>query len=189
MTTDNKPPLDAFEDALLQELRVLVEQNAAAADTKPSKVRSRPRRVWYAPAALAVAVLLVALLIHVVRPEPAFAVTGRNGEKITVRVMRLEGADKLEQALQERGVTADIIYLPGGKSCAPNRYTELHTPGLGLDTAVDWFKVTIPPDAVGPHDTFVLSASVTPLTNGFQASVDFGITAGPIAPCRVINTP
>ena len=188
MNTDDNSTLDTFEEELLRELRTLVEQNAAAADATPARVR-RPRRAWYAAAALAVAALLVALLTPVVRPEPAFAVTGRNGEKITVHVMRLEGAPQLEQALRERGVASDITYLPTGKSCAPNRYTERHTPDLVLGVAVDWFEVTIPPDAVGPNDTFVLSASVTPLPNGFQSSVDFGITAGDIAPCRVIDTP
>ena len=67
-------------------------------------------------------------------------------------------------------MASDITYLPPGKSCAPNRYTKRHTPGLVLGMAVEWFDVTIPPDAVGPKDTFVLSASVTPLSNGFKSA-------------------
>ena len=117
-----------------------------------------------------VAVLLAALLIPAARPEPAFALTGRNGEKITVHVMRLDGAAQLEQALRERGVASDITYLPPGKGCAPNRYTKRDTHGLLLGMDEKSFDITIPPHAVGPKDTFVLSASVTPQSNGFDSS-------------------
>lgn len=191
MTTEEDKTLDPFEQTLLAQLRAKVEQNAATATAAPASTSQRqPRRAWYATAAAAsVAVLLVAILLHVVRPEPAFAVTGRNDEKITVRVMRLEGAGELEQALRERGITSDITYLPPGKSCKPERYSDRHTPGLGLEVAVDRFKITIPPGAVGPSDTFVLSASVTPLPDGLRASVDYGIATGAVGPCLVVDSP
>lgn len=187
----NEPDLDTFEQALLLQLRTRVQQ--AATDNTPASVAAGPRRsrrAWYASAAAAViAILGLALLLHVVRPEPAFAVTGRNGSKITVKVARLEGADRLEQALHDRGVNSDITYLPPGKSCAENRYTERRTPGLSLAVGANRFDVTIPPGSVGKGDTFVLSASVTVIPNGIQTSVSYGIATGPVSPCEVIDTP
>lgn len=186
----NEPDLDTFEQALLTQLRTRVEQTATSERTRfvPASSR-RPGRAWYASAAAVVAILGLALLIHVVRPEPAFAVTGRNGSKITVKVARLEGADRLEQALHDRGVNSDITYLPPGKSCAENRYVERRTPGLGLVVGANRFDVTIPPGSVGKGDTFVLSASVTVLPNGIQTSVSYGVATGPVSPCKVIDTP
>ena len=186
----NEPDLDTFEQALLRQLRTRVEQTATS--NPPRAVSAAPRRsgrAWYASAAAVVAILGLALLIHVVRPEPAFAVTGRNNSKITVKVARLEGADRLEQALHDRGVNSDITYLPPGKGCAENRYTDRHTPGLGLTVSAERFTVTIPPGAVGPTDTFVLSASVTVLPNGIWTVVDYGIATGPVSRCKIINTP
>lgn len=186
----NEPDLDTFEQALLLQLRTHVQQ--AATDNTPTAAEAprRSRRAWYASAAAATAAILaLGLLLHVVRPEPAFAVTGRNGSKITVKVARLEGADRLEQALHDRGVNSDITYLPPGKSCAENRYAERRTPGLGLAVGENRFEVTIPPGAVGKSDTFVLSASVTVIPNGIQTIVSYGIATGPVSPCKVIDTP
>lgn len=125
----NEPDLDTFEQALLLQLRTHVQQ--AATDNTPGTAATprRSRRAWYAvAAAAAAAILALALLLHVVRPEPAFAVTGRNGSKITVKVARLEGADRLEQALHDRGVNADITYLPRARA-APRTATPNVGPG------------------------------------------------------------
>ena len=186
-----EPDLDTFEQALLLQLRTRVEQTATSDRARSVKAsRRRSGRAWHASAAAVVAILGLALLIHVVRPEPAFAVTGRNGSKITVKVARLEGADRLEQALHDRGVSSDITYLPPGKSCAENRYTQRHTPGLGLTVSADHFTVTIPPGAVGSKDTFVLSAAVTITSaNGIWTVVDYGIATGPVSPCTIIDAP
>ena len=187
----DEPDLDTFEHALLLQLRTRVEQTATT--RRPRFVEAslqRSGRACYASAAAVVAILGLALLIHVVRPEPAFAVTGRNGSRITVQVARLEGADRLEQALHDRGVSSDITYLPPGKSCAANRYTDRHTPGLGLTVSADQFTVTIPPGAVGSKDTFVLSAAVTTTSaNGIWTIVDYGIATGPVSRCTIIDAP
>ena len=103
--------------------------------------------------------------------------------------MRLEGANQLEQALSDRGIPADVTYLPKGKRCAPDRYTTVPTPGLLLSVSADWFKVTIPANAVGKGDTFVLAAAVVPLENGFKVDVQFDIAHGAIKPCRIIDAP
>ncbi len=131
----------------------------------------------------------MALLVPHLGPTPAYAVTGRNNEQVKVKVNRLEGAESLEQALRERGIAADITYLPPNKECAPGRYSDRRTPGLLLSVSADRFEVTIPPNAVGKNDTFVLSAAVVPIANGLEAIVESGIAAGPVAPCRVIDAP
>lgn len=185
MTRDAQAPLDSFESSLLAQLKREIDEGGrpAAANVVPSRHR-------YAVLVLAVAAITaVAVLAHALWPTPAFAVTGRNGTEVTVKVMRLEGADQLEQALRDRGIPADITYLPTGKQCAPGRYEAVRTPGLRLAVSADWFKVTIPPNAVGPGDTFVLSASVVPFDNGFEATVEFDIAYGPIKTCHAIDAP
>lgn len=180
--------LDAFEAALLDELQVAVQETAADAPAHRTGARSpwwRRRRWQTSVAAVVASALATALLL----PTPAFAVTGRNDGQVKVRVNRLEGAERLEQALQKRGIPADITYLPANKQCAAGRYSEVRTPGLGLSVGVGRFEVVIPPGAVGDDDTFVLSAAVEPLPDGLRAIVEFGIAHGPVGSCRVVNAP
>ena len=133
--------------------------------------------------------LVASLGVHALWPTPAYAVTERNNGEINVRVNRLEGAEALERELADYGVGADITYLPDGKECADDRYAAVRTPGLMLGVGSDFFEVTIPPGTVGEKNTFVLSASVAPIPNGFRATVDFDIAIGPVAPCRVVDSP
>lgn len=189
-----QPPtdLDAFEAALLSELKSEVERNE---DARPQQQvvpltspTARRRRRWYLPSAAAVAAAAaVAVTVTTNLPTPAYAVSQRNNGEVTVEVNRLEGARGLEQALLEHGITADVTYLPDGKACAPGRYAAVDTPGLTLGVSAERFEVTIPPDAVGQDDTFVLSAAVVPLPDGVSASVSFDVAQGPIGPCRVID--
>lgn len=188
---NREPPqeLDRFETALLTQLRAEVESAATRSDGPVLADRGRRRR-WYVPAAAsAAAVVAGALVAQAVWPTPAYAVSGRNGGKVTVQVMRLEGAEQLERELARRGIPADITYLPDGKQCAPGRYTAVRTPGMMLGVSADEFEVTIPPRAVGSGDTFVLSASVKPIKDGFSATVDFDIAHGKVAGCRVVDAP
>lgn len=193
MTHRPAPDLDSFETALLAELREEVRRCADLAPLEPllpvGPARARPRRRWVVAAATAAAALAVVTQVPGLGPSPAYAVSGRNDGRVQVRVNRLEGADRLERTLRERGIPADITYLPAGKECADGRFTERRTPGLQLDVARDWFRVTIPPGSVGAEDTFVLSASVMPTATGFQSSVEFGVAVGPVAPCRVVDSP
>ena len=101
--------------------------------------------------------MAIALVATSSRPKPAYAVSGGNGEEVTVTVTRLEGAEALQGELRSRGIAADL------------------------------FKVTIPPGAVGQGSTFVLSAAVTPIDNGVRAIVDFGVAQGVVAPCMVVD--
>ncbi|CAN5132338.1 hypothetical protein BH24ACT10_BH24ACT10_19320 [soil metagenome] len=190
MTSRVSPRLDAFEARLLTELTAVVNAQASATRPAPSvRAGQRRRRPWYLPVAGAAAAAAVAIAVGstVVRPTPAYAVSGGNGEEITVTVTRLEGAEALQAALLERGVPADITYLPTGKACQPGRSAEIDTPGLSLVVGADLFEVTIPPGSVGPGDTFVLSAAVTPIDEGVRATVDFGVAQGAVAPCTVVD--
>ncbi|MFT4164664.1 MAG: hypothetical protein QM650_05435 [Microlunatus sp.] len=194
MTSKPSPTLDSFETALLTQLKEEVSARNHASQTEPdSPCEPRRRwgqRRWYATAALvAASITAVALGTHVLKPTPAYAVTGRNGEEVTVKVMRLEGADQLQQALRDRGIPADITYLPMGKKCAAGRYQATSTPGLLLGVGQDWFEVTIPKNAVGNGDTFVLTAAVAPIENGLRASVEFDVAHGTVSPCRVVDDP
>jgi len=183
--------LDSFETALLAELHEEVRTTASA----PVEVRAQwrqphawQRKRWLAVAATAAAALIIATQVGL-GPTPAYAVTGRNNGEVVVRVNRLEGADGLERALRKHGIPADITYLPFGKECAPGRYPERRTPGMMLSVSADWFEVTIPPDAVGKDDTFVLSAAVVPIPDGFRATTDVGIAQGSVGPCQVVDSP
>ena len=187
MTNRPSPELDAFEERLLADLKGVVGAQAVAAPpTSRAGTRFRQQRLWYAPTAAAAAVA-IALVATNSRPTPAYAVSGRIGEEITVTVNRLEGAEALQGALRSRGVAADITYLPPGKACEHGRYAEVRTPGLSLQVGADLFMVTIPPGAVGPGNTFVLSAAVTPMDNGVRAIVEFGIAQGAVGPCTVVD--
>ena len=187
--------LDDFEAALLIELRSVVSQRASALPPATARHRGaaaagrfrpiRPR--WYILAALAVAAAVLATVaVNELRPTPAFAVSGGNNTAVKVHVMRLEGAAALEKALKKRGINSDISYLPPHSVCAGTRYAQKDTPGLMLSVSADDFTVQIPPGSVGRHDVFVLAASVAPVDNGMYANVDFGITSGPVKPCRVV---
>lgn len=189
MTDRPGSALDAFEERLLADLKAVVgAQTALAPPTSRAPIRSRQQRLWYVPiAGAAAAAVAIALVATTSRPTPAYAVSGRNGEEVTVTVTRLEGAEALQRALRSRGIPADIMYLPTDKACERGRYAEVRTPGLSLQVGADLFKVTIPPDAVGVGNTFVLSAAVTPMDDGVRAIVEFGIAQGAVGPCTVVD--
>jgi hypothetical protein len=185
--------LDSFETALLAQLQEEVRKTLNTAPVEhtasPPQLHTRHRKRWLAAAATVGVALVIAWQVPGLGPTPAYAVTGRNNGEVLVRVNRLEGADGLERALSEHGIAADITYLPAGKECSPGRYTDVSPRGLVLGVAVDWFEVTIPPGAVGKGDTFVLSAAVAPVHDGFQATTDFAIAHGTVKPCQIINSP
>lgn len=146
------------------------------------------RRTWHVPlTGAAAAAVTVALVATVLQPTPAYAVSGGDGAEITPEVNRLEGAEALQAELAERGVPADITYVPTVDTCRPGRYTDVDTPGLLITVRAHRFEVTIPAGAVRRGNTFVLSATVTPADGGVPAIVDFGIAQDAVAPCTVID--
>lgn len=75
MTNRPSPELDAFEQRLLAELRIVVDAQAdAASSALPVPARQRARRSWYVPVAGAAAVVVaVALGVTAVRPQAGTA--------------------------------------------------------------------------------------------------------------------
>lgn len=196
MNTNPDTQLDAFETALLADLQHQITQGQAADDSRLAEVASiRPtrrapqprRRLLLAGAVAAAGALAVGVGVQVAQPQPAFAITGKNGEDITVRVMRLEGAKALEQALSDRGINADISYLPFGKTCASGRFTPAKGAEFLLRDATDWFEVLIPANSMGKADTFVLAASVKKGEKEVETRIDADIARGPVAPCRIVD--
>ena len=150
----------------------------------------RPKLALTSAGGLIAAGLAVVAVVTVSRPLPAYAVTGGDGEEVKVEVNRLEGAGALEDALREKGIAADITYLPSRRACRPGRYVDDSPRGLSLSVSAGRFEVIIPAGAVGAGETFVLSASVTPLPDsGVSAAVDYGIARGPITPCTPVDLP
>ena len=175
-TNPSTRPLDAFESALLGELRTV------AAEQRSPVVESRRRRTLWAASGAALATGLGVFGVATLMPTPAFSVTESNGE-LTVKVNRLEGAEALEKKLAEYGVAADITYLEPGQACAEGRYIDV-TPRLtSLSIGSHSFEVHLPAGAVDKDQTFVLSAAVLPIEDGSRATTDFGVADGPVAPC------
>lgn len=197
--------LDGMDRDRHAAVRALLVQHARPATSLAARGGRRPggdhaplrRPVWRRPelalasvGGLTAAVLAVVVVSTVSRPLPAYAVSGGNGEEVEVQVNRLEGASALEDALRERGIAADVTYLPSHRRCQPDRYVDDSPSGLSLGVSADRFEVTIPAGAVGTRETFVLSASVTPLPDGgVAATVDYGIAQGPVAACRAVDVP
>lgn len=182
----SRPPtrrsLDSYESALLDELKAQVALQAAA-EPAPAPARAR-RRVLGLSLGGVVAAGVTALGVSTLMPNPAFSVTEHNGE-LTVKVNRLEGADRLEAALAEHGVTADITFLEPGLGCEAGRYTEVEA-GTGMSVSVggEDFEVTLPAGTVGNDQTFVLWASVQQYENGNRSAVEFAVAEGRVAPCE-----
>lgn len=185
--------LDPFESRLLNELR---QEVAFAA---PGRRRTRP------PLAVAAAVAAAAVVGVVVVPglgtAPAYSVQEGNAGEIVVEVNRPEDATGLEQALGERGVAADITYLPDLQECAAGRFAEVDREvGLSLSIGEDLVRVILPPGAVRDGETFVMVLSVEAMTQdelaevpeqedqrvveGTSSSVSAEVASGPVRPCQ-----
>lgn len=188
-------PLDSFETALLSRLRDQVQEPTAASH------RIRRSRLLLAAAATVAAAAAMVVVVPGLGSTAAYSVQEGNSGTITVEVRRLEDAEGLEAALAEYGVNADITYVPNGRTCAPGRYTPVYRKlsGMELEVGRERLKVTLPPGAVRVGETFVLSvsgkvmsASSAPSVAGetvsdvFNSTTDFDVTAGPVQPCRVI---
>ena len=108
--------LDTFETALLAELRHHVEER----DSRPAR-RSRTRLVL-SGLGVAAAAVTAAVVIPGLGVTTAYSVQEGNSGEVIVSVDRLEDAAGLERALEERGIAADVTYVPDGGQCAPGRY-------------------------------------------------------------------
>ncbi|GAA1585228.1 hypothetical protein GCM10009789_43590 [Kribbella sancticallisti] len=108
--------MNTFEDELLVELRTLVADRA-----KQHRPPVRKRRVMISLATC----LTVAAGMAVALPllggkqitSPAYSVTVGSTGKVSVKIIRFEDAEGLERDLAAAGVSADVHYLPAGKTC------------------------------------------------------------------------
>jgi len=196
--------LDSFETRLLAELREHVAHNAPDVD-EAERLAGRSARAWLAIAACLVSVAIGAMLIVPgLGSSPAYSVGEGNAGRVNVEINRPEDAAGLERALAERGINADITYLPGLQVCAPGRYqvTERKASDMMATIGETTISLTLPSDTVRPGETFVLTWSILPLTDeeiatrngpfggvvdGFSASVEFDVATGPVAPCDPID--
>jgi hypothetical protein len=186
--------LDPFESRLLAELR----QQVAAAPA-----RRRTRRPLAVAAAVAASAVVGVVLVPVLGTTPAYSVQEGNGGEIVVEVNRPEDAAGLEQALEERGVAADITYLSDLQECASGRFAEVDREvGLSLSIGEDLVRVTLPPGAVRDGETFVMVLSVEAMTQdeladvsdregqlvieGTRSSVSAEVAAAEVRPCEVV---
>lgn len=125
MTTTGQP-LDAYESALLTELRSHVTGRTAT--TRKPKQRRRA-----AIAAIAASVAAVATTITAVAswPQAAYAVDTEADGDIAVTMRSLEDTRGLEEALADAGVDASVTYAPG----TPQPPAD--SPGAGLNISGD----------------------------------------------------
>lgn len=183
MSTQTSPPaeLDPFESRLLAELR----REVSAVDS-PAPRRTRRRGLAIAATAAATAVVGV-LLVPGLGTTAAYSVQEGNAGEVEVEVNRPEDADGLERALAERGIAADITYLPSLQTCAEGRFTEVaREVGMSLSIGEDMVRVTLPPGAVRDGETFVMVLSVESITDGIGSSVSAEVARGAVGPCEVV---
>lgn len=184
-------PLDGFESRLLAELLSVVEEQQAMAPPR------RPRRRLLVAAGVGVAaagLVVGAAILPGGGPSSAYAVTaGANGE-VHVQIHRLEDAAGLQRALADKGVQADVTYLPYGQQCAPGRYVEAPShPGGGMTIGVhdDGVDLLLNAGTVADGETLVFQFSKertgTEVDGVAQSSI--GVAVGPVGPCRPIAAP
>ncbi len=189
--------LDSFESRLLGDLRAEVSDRAAAGKTgrpehpAPRRTRWRPAAASAAAAAVVATVLAVPALLG---PSPAYAVGDGPGGTIEVEIDRLEDADGLERALEDRGVRADVQYLGADLRCQDDRYRDAPSaPGSRTRFAVgDGLRVVLDRRDVADGGTVVIAASTTSPVGAGPGDVEtgsgihgeVGIARGPVAPCE-----
>lgn len=105
MTNQPTVNLDHFDTALLCELQANIAQEdniTLDPEVIGGSTRWQQDRRWQIAGVAAAATLAVAVIVPMLAPAPAYAVTERNGGEIRVQVNRLEGAEELERTLAER---------------------------------------------------------------------------------------
>lgn len=127
---DNRDERTDFEQRLLDELKNVVAQRAAAETASvdpggrwPSRP-SAPRLAVGAGAALAVAAGVLIFNSGGASTSKAFAVEAQDGGGVTIAVYSPEDAAGLEGALAEAGIHSQITWLPAGMTCREPRFKQ-----------------------------------------------------------------
>ncbi len=104
--------MKTFEDKLLTELQAVV------AETRPARGR---RRVLIGLAACVTLAAGTAVAVPLIGGEkttsPAYSVTVESTGEVSIKILRFEDAEALERDLKAAGVSADVHYLPVGRTC------------------------------------------------------------------------
>lgn len=202
--------LDSFETRLLDSLRTEVATRATAQENpppSPTNASRRSRRRYLLTAAAVAATAGGLLFVPGLGTQPAYSVQDGNAGEVIVEINRPEDAAGLQSALAAHGIAADITYLPELQKCADGRFTQVDHSISGLTVSVgsESVGVVIPPGTVRDGETFVFSWSVLLMTqeelealdaehgepgvisvSGGHISTDFGVAAGPVAPCEPV---
>jgi hypothetical protein len=157
------PNLDRFETLLLDELRNHVAANGAALSSRQPR-----RRMTMVAAAAAVTGLATGGIIGM-RPEPAFAVERQANGDVVVTISELKDAGGLERALSEKGVTADVVYLPNATK--PSDLGDGSTP---VDCPPKPGEVIVDPSEDGEVTITLTASYVASLTNELKMTVAEG---------------
>ncbi|SDS52340.1 hypothetical protein SAMN04488570_2073 [Nocardioides scoriae] len=190
--------LDAFQTALLTELRDDVARSSPAdRPDAPPPVR-RPRRRLVLAAALVGLLAGGGLLVPALLAQrPAYAVVqGANGV-VDVEVHRLEDAAGLERALADAGVRSDVTYLPRDTRCAAGRFVQVAAPvgsaRFEFVLGEDGYRVALSPGVVADDQTLVISVARVsgepgPGDDGVRdlggVAGSIGVAEGAVAPCE-----
>jgi hypothetical protein len=191
-TSSQPAPLDAFQAALLHELRAHVARRAVEplADAPVRRPRRRRRTVL---AAAASAALVSGIWWSTAGSPPAFAVTRTADGDVNVVVSRIDDPAGLQRALREKGITADVQYLPWGKGCAPGRFTEVPLPRTGRPWAFgqtsQGYTFTVPAAGVRPGQTLVLELTSTEHDSATVSGGRFALATGPVGVCSPVDVP
>lgn len=170
--------------------RVLADGMGAAPRSTGRMRRGRNAPVlWIAAAVVIVTGLLTGpALMPGGGGSPAYAVTIGN-HKVRIHVVRMSDSSGLERALADKGVHADVTYLPAGYSCAPGRYEDasvLRGGTMSFRASDGGFELDVDAGSVASTQTLVLEMSRS-ATSGDQVAAStpyaVGLASGPVSRC------
>ncbi|SNT15443.1 RNA polymerase sigma factor, sigma-70 family [Micrococcales bacterium KH10] len=109
---NSRPPLNKFEESLLTELRTYTQERSAdsAESTVSSHAKPKSRNWLIGVAATGITAIGVAVAFSALAPTPAFAIDAQADGSIIVTVRELSDEAKLQEALAERGIEAEVNF-------------------------------------------------------------------------------
>jgi hypothetical protein len=192
VTSTPTGPLNSFETELLADLREHVAGRASAPAAPPPPRRRRRAIRMGVVAAIAAAAAAAAFGYVASRPDPAYAVSVGDDGRIHVSVHSMSDEAGLEHALAEKGVTADITYLPRGMVCEQPRATLHRVKGghaFTMQSTKNGYDLTLSPVLADPSLTVVIESSLHGLAGASSDSlaVTVLVAGGPVSPCHAVR--
>lgn len=180
-----------------RKLRGIVTAWAAGAAPTPSQEKVRApirRRTLAMGAAAAVATVGVMAWTASSGGSPAYAIDKDSAGDVSFSLIDPKGAEELEVALAEYGVTADITVLPRNEMCAPGRFPgerdwPIWLPLPDINRGEGETTQRIPAGYLEEGQTFVVvyMGTLEGAKPGDTAATSIAIADGPVADC--IPTP